>query len=184
MDSLNKLLYQRRSVRDYEDRVVEREKIEKMIEALLLSPTSKGIRSRSLVLVDNKKLIAELSRCKAHGAGFLESAPLALVISADMEKAAAWIEDCSIAAITLQYSAEELGLSSCWIQIRARQREDGGSASDYIKELLHLPQHFEVEAIVAVGYPSRVPPAHEPEELDWASVRYNEYGKPYYPSTE
>ena len=50
----------------------------------------------------------------------LETAPLAVVICADETLNDAWIEDCSIASILLQLTAQSIGLGSCWIQIRNR----------------------------------------------------------------
>jgi nitroreductase len=180
MHKLNEMLKKRRSIRSYTSHPVPKELVDSMLEALLLSPTSKGIASRSTVVVDDREKISRLAACKAHGSSFLETAPLAIVIAADTGKAAAWIEDCSIAAITLQYAAEELGLGSCWIQVRERQSPDGGPASAYIRRELDLPEHVEVEAVVAVGYPAETLPPRSPDSLDRASVRYNGYGRAYF----
>ena len=182
MNGLNAMLKKRRSIRSYKPHPVPKEEVDAMLEALMLSPTSKGIASRSVVVVDEEKMIARLAECKAHGSGFLKEAPLAIVIAADTGKAAAWIEDCSIAAITLQYAAEERGLGSCWIQVRERRSPDGESASAYIRRELGLPPHIEVEAVVAVGYPAETLPPRSPESLDRDSVRYNGYENAYFRS--
>jgi nitroreductase len=179
MAALLDLLSRRRSIREYQKVKVEKSLIDTMLRSVLFSPTSKGIASRSIIVVDDPDILASLAECKAHGAGFLSGAPLAFVVAADTEKAAAWIEDASIAAITLQYSAEELGLSSCWIQVRGRKRKDGTEASAYIKELLSLPPQLAVEAVVAVGYPGESLSPHGENELDKESIRLNGYEKPY-----
>lgn len=179
MNTLEEMLCSRRSIRTYEKKPVEPEKIRYMLKSALFSPTSKGIQSRSIIVADDPQLLSTLSRSKEHGADFLAEAPLAFVVAADTEKAAAWIEDCSIAAITLQYAAEELGLGSCWIQIRRRYTPDGISASEYIKERLSLPDHFEVEAIVSAGHPTESLKPHSDNELPWESIRYNEYSRPF-----
>jgi nitroreductase len=180
MKSQIDMLTKRRSVRSYQNTPVEKELVDTMVRAALLSPTSKGIHSRCITVVDDPGTIATLAECKAHGADFLPGAPLALVVAADTERASAWIEDASIAAITIQYAAEELGLSSCWIQIRGRTRNDGVMASDYIKRTLSLPESMEVEVIVSVGYAAETLEPHSDDELSWDSIRYNSYQKPYF----
>ena len=182
MNGLDSMLKKRRSIRSYKPHSVPKELVDSMLEALLLSPTSKGIASRSIIVVDEEEKLSRLAACKAHGSDFLKEAPLGIVIAADTEKAAAWIEDCSIAAITLQYAAEELGLGSCWIQVRERQSPDGGTASDYIRGELGLPAQFEVETIISVGYPAETLPPHSPDSLDRSALHYNGYGERFYRS--
>jgi nitroreductase len=180
MTSFHDLLLRRRSVREYLPQALTEQQIDSLVEAALLSPTAKSIGARTVTVVDDPRLISELSRCKPHGASFLAGAPIAFVISADVERAAAAVEDSSIAAITLQYAAEELGLGSCWIQIRGRFAEDGRSSGQYVGELLHLPDTQEVEAIIAVGSPAETLPPQSPESLDRSAVRRNTYEHEYY----
>ncbi|MFO7849693.1 MAG: nitroreductase family protein [Spirochaetia bacterium] len=180
MESFNSLLLSRRSVRAYKDTPVKTEDVEKLIKAALLGPTAKDIPSVTLVVVDDRELLNTLSQCKPHGSDFVADAPLAFVVAGDTAKSVAWIEDTSIACITLQYAAEDLGLSSCWAQIRERKTEAGSSSSEYIKAKCGLPDHFEVEAIITVGYPDETIPPHKEEKLSWEDVYLNSYKKPYF----
>jgi len=68
------LLRQRRSVRKFQQRAVESEKIALLTEALLRAPTSRNLQPGQFVIVDDPQLIQGLSRSKAHGTGFLETA--------------------------------------------------------------------------------------------------------------
>lgn len=54
------------------------------------------------------------------GAAFLADAAMAVVVMADPLASDVWIEDASIASIMIQLQAEDLGLGSCWIQVRER----------------------------------------------------------------
>jgi nitroreductase len=47
-----------------------------------------------------------------------------------------------------------LGLGSCRIQVRNRMHDEQVSAGQYIQHLLGIPEHIEVESIVAIGYPA------------------------------
>jgi len=166
----------RRSIRSFQDRAVEKEKIGMLVEAALRAPSSRGIYPWEFVVVSERDLLEKLSKSKPHGAAFLKNAPLAFVISADPEKCDVWIEDAAIASAFIHIAAASLELGSCWIQIRNRPHDDTRSASRYIGELLRLPKRLEVLSIVAVGYPAEEKPPHRKEDLLYGQVHYNRYG--------
>jgi nitroreductase len=125
--------------------------------------------------VDERETISALSRCKPHGAGFLATAPLAIVIVGDTSLSDTCIEDCSIAAITLQYAAESVDLKSCWCQIRLRDHGGGKSAEGYVRETMGIPENYLVECIVGVGYGAEEKTPHDYDSLDWGKVYYNKF---------
>lgn len=169
------ILRNRRSVRQFEDRPIEQEKIELLTEALVRSPSSRSINPWEFIVVQDREIIRELSRCKPHGAGFLAGAPLAVVIMGDTERSDTCVEDCSIAAITLQYGAESLGLRSCWCQIRMRRHAGQRSSEDYVRKLLEIPDHFLVECIIGIGYPAEAKKPHDRGGLDWEKIRHDRF---------
>lgn len=152
MKSFIDLIQQRRSCRLYEEKQVTQEQVETLKKALLWAPTSKNNRPWEFVFVTNPDTLKQLSMTKPHGANFMASAPLAVVILADSTKSDVWIEDTAVAATLLQMTAEDLGLGSCWIQIRSRQHESGQLASDVVKTILNAPAHLEVASIISIGY--------------------------------
>jgi nitroreductase len=148
------LLRNRRSIRKYDRRKIEPEKIELLKEALLRAPSSRGINPWHFIFVDEPQLLLKLSQCKPHGAAFLKNAPLGLVVCGDEQASDVWVEDCSIAAIIGQLTAHSLGLGSCWIQVRNRFYDAATASETYIQNLLSLPAHMRVECLLAVGYPA------------------------------
>ena len=171
------LVQKRRSIRQYLERPVEKEKIEGLIEAALRSPSSRGFNPWEFIVVTDRDLLAKLSTAKPHGASFLKNAPLGIVVCADPEKCDAWIEDASIASIFLHLAAESLELGSCWIQIRMRMHDQTKTAQEYVQELLNIPGNLNVEAMIAIGYPAESKPPHRKENLQYEKVHYNEYGR-------
>lgn len=169
------LLRNRRSVRSFEDKAVEIEKIQTLKEALLRSPSSRAINPWEFIIVYETQTLEQLARCKPHGASFLSDAPLGFVILGDTSRSDTCIEDCSIAAITLQYSAESVGLASCWCQVRLREHDESGSAEEYVKEILGVPDRFMVECIIALGYPKQKHSPHSYESLEWGKIRENRF---------
>jgi nitroreductase len=168
------LLRSRRSIRRFEDRPVEKEKIDMLMEAALRSPSSRGFNPWEFVVVTEPDLIARLSKAKPHGASFLKNAPLAVVVCADPERSDVWVEDASIAAIILHLAATDLGLGSCWIQIRLREHDAQQSAQEYIAGLLGLKKGIAVESIMAIGYPKEEKPGHPKSSLLFDKVRFAE----------
>ena len=171
------LLRSRRSIRHYEDRPVEADKIDLLVEAALRSPSSRGFIPWSFVVVRERETLAALARAKPHGASFLAGAPLAVVICADPSVSDVWVEDASIAALNLHLAATDLGLGSCWIQLRRRDHAEGGSCRDYVAEKLGLPEGMEVLAIMAIGHPREEKRSHPPESLQQEKVSWERFGQ-------
>ncbi len=169
------LLRQRRSIRKFKAQPVEAEKIELLCEALLRSPTSRNFRPWEFVVVDDPQLLQQLKAAKAHGTSFFATAPLAVVVAANPEVSDVWVEDCSIAAIDVQLAAEELGLKSCWAQLRLRPHTEAQSASEYVRQLVGLPDGYEVPMVIAIGYGDEVKEGHSKESLPAEKLHRNRY---------
>jgi len=164
------LLYSRRSIRKYTAQSIEPEKIEKLIEAALLSPTSRNREAWEFVVVTDKGTLNKLSVSKPGTAIMLTDAPLAIVVCGNPLDSDAWIEDCSIAAIIIQLTAHFLGLGSCWLQMRGRMHEGQISSSEYIKKTLALPEHLEIECIISIGYPDETKKKRDKSQLSFNKV--------------
>jgi len=173
------LIRKRRSIRKYQDKPVEREKIDLLVEAALRSPSSRGYNPWRFIVVTEPDLLVRLSGTKPHGSTFLKGAPLGIVVCGDGEKSDMWIEDCSIACTFIQLAAESLGLGSCWIQVRGRKHSDTVSADAYISELLDIPKGLSVESIIAVGYPGESKNPHPGDELQVEKVHLNAFDVPF-----
>jgi len=171
------LLRSRRSIRRFQERPVEKEKVDILIEAALRSPSSRGLNPWEFVVVQNKETLVRLSQAKPHGASFLENVSLAIVVCADPEKCDVWVEDCSIAAILLHLAATDLGLGSCWVQIRLREHTSGRLAEACVVELLDLKPGMVVEAIIAIGYPAEILAGHSRSSLLDDKVSFERYGQ-------
>ncbi len=170
------LLRSRRSIRKFEERAIEQEKIDLLVEAALRSPSSRGFNPWEFVVVDTPELMRQLSLAKPHGASFLSKAPLAIAVCADPGKSDVWVEDVSIAAVILHLAATDLGLGSCWIQLRKREHDAAQSASEYAAQVLGLPEGMTVSSIMAIGYPAQRPAPHPKESLQRKKVSVNRYG--------
>ncbi|MDY0390121.1 MAG: nitroreductase family protein [Desulfobulbus oligotrophicus] len=171
------LLRVRRSIRRFTDQPIEPEKVSLLVEAALRAPSSKGINPWEFIVVTEQSMLEQLAVAKAHSAGFLAGAPLAIVVCADSTKSDVWVEDAAIATTLIHLQAADLGLGSCWVQIRLRQREDGTDAQLYLADVLGLPPNMMVLAIVGIGYPVQSKEGHPPSSLGLNQVSYERFGQ-------
>ena len=171
------LLRARRSIRRFKDQPVEQEKLDLLLEAALRAPSSKGNNPWEFIVVTDREKLVKLSVAKAHGAALLNGVPLAIVVCADPAKSDVWIEDAAIAATLIHLEATDLGLGSCWVQFRLRQREDATSSQAYLTDLLSLPEGMMVLAIIGIGYPMDSKTGHPQASLCCNQVSYERFGQ-------
>jgi len=169
------ILRKRRSIRHYAPQAIEPEVLDLLKEAVLRSPSSRGIDPWEFVFVTDKPLLEALSTAKPHGAHFLRDAALGVAVLGDEAKADTWIEDCAIASIILQLACESLNLGSCWVQIRLRPHDQERSAEERVRQILRIPSHLRVESIISIGYPAKSLAGHARETLKDHTIRTNTY---------
>ncbi len=168
------LLKKRRSVRNFLDRPIEEAKINQIIAALQYLPSSRSIFPTEFIVVDDKKILKRLSTCRYTGASFIEQAPLAIVVNADSVKSDIWVEDASIASTFILFSAVEIGLAGCWVQIRKRKK--GKIFSDgIISGILIIPPNYSVESIIAIGYADTIPIKEKKKQFNPEKIYKNQF---------
>lgn len=173
------LIEKRRSIRKFTAETIDSEKIDRLKEAALRAPSSRGLNPWEFVFITDRELLEDLARAKPHGASFISNAALGIVICADPARSDVWVEDASIATIYLHLAAEALGLGSCWIQIRKRMHSENTTAEAFIAQALDLPSHLSVEAMVAIGHPAEKKSPHDRGTLQMEKVFLNRYGNPF-----
>ncbi|MCM1522417.1 MAG: nitroreductase family protein [Muribaculaceae bacterium] len=173
--NIHELLIKRRSIRRYTPEKIDADSVRLILEAALLSPTSKSARAWTPVVVENPEIIASMAGCKAAGAVSLKSAPLAVVMAVDSTKSEAWIEDASIAAFAMQLQAADLGLGSCWIQVWNRYTPDGVPSEEYIRELLGIPETSPVLCVLTFGHPAEERKTQDTEKLKWENIHIDKW---------
>ena len=70
---------------------------------------------------------------------------------------------------------DELGLGSCWVQVRGRYGENGESAEDFVRELLNIPLPMQVLAIIALGHKAETKTPFDPEKAAWEKVHIGQW---------
>lgn len=175
MSNFQDLLIQRRSIRRYKDELLQPEETEKILMAALLSPTSKNSHSWQFVVVEDKEMLNKLSKCKPQSASFIADCALAVVVLGNPLVSDVWVEDASIASIAMQLQAEDIGVGSCWVQVRERDFDENIPSPDYVRQLLEVPMPYEVLSIVAFGKKQKERRPNDVEALPWENVHIGRF---------
>ncbi|MDE6269901.1 MAG: nitroreductase family protein [Muribaculaceae bacterium] len=170
MDKLHQLFIERHSIRRYTDQPVDADAVRLILQAALLSPSSKSKRPWQFVVVENRETLDRLATCKDFGTKPIATCAFAVTVVVDSNESDCFVEDASIAAAFMQLQATELGLGACWIQVRNRFTADGTPAEDIVRETLGIPEHLTVECIVTVGHKNEERRPVDPDKLLWEKV--------------
>ncbi len=175
MTDFSDLVQRRRSHRKYQPSEVCADDVRLILRAALMSPTSKNARAWHFVVVDDGVKLQQLADAKDMGARFLEKAAFAVVVCANPLETDCWVEDCSVAAISMQYQAEELGVGSCWAQMRGRGLPDGTAATQVVRGIVGLPDDMEVLCVVGFGLKAEERKLQNEDKLKWENVHLNQF---------
>ena len=175
MADFKTLAQMRRSHRKFTDEELGAEDVKLILRAALMAPTSKGQRSWQFVVVDDKLDLEKLSDAKDLGGQFIKGAAMAVVVLGDPMQNDCWVEDGSIAAISMQYQAEDLGLGSCWVQMRGRGLSDGTTADTVIRGILDIPENLNVLCVIAFGHKADERKPQNEDKLKWENVHIGKY---------
>ena len=108
----------------------------------------------------------------------IRDSALAVVVLANVMESDVWVEDASIASIYMQLQAEDLGLGSCWCQIRNRQMEDDTDAAHYVRGLLDVPYQLDVLSIIGIGYKDQERKPFDESHLQWEKIHLGTFRMP------
>lgn len=140
----------RYSVRSYKADMIEKEKLNYILESGRVSPTACNFQPQKIYVVKDAENLAKLNTvCR-----FTFGAPVVLVIGYDTERdwknkrvggIGSGETDAAIVTTHMMLAAWEQGIGSCWV---------GAFSPDKISEVLELPSSVRVTALMPMGYPS------------------------------
>ena len=152
-----RVVEKRRSVRAFQDKPLEAEKLERLFETIDLAPSAGNIQGYEVFCVDRRELKDGLTRA-AWGQGFIQEAPTVLIFCSHPARSSGrygrrgeelyCIQDATIAATYAMLTATAPGLATCWV-----------GAFDEVEaaRTLGLPEGLRPIIILPVGYPAGEP---------------------------
>lgn len=150
--NVHEAIRSRRSVREYSSRPIPPESLQKLRDALRFAPSACNIQPWKFLLVTDDRTRHQLGHVASEQT-FISPAPLIVVACGFPEDAYPRMGghgnsvdiDVAIALDHLTLAAVAEGLGTCWI---------GAFDEQKVKELLHIPPHVKVVAMMPVGFPN------------------------------
>ncbi len=151
----------RYSCRKYDDRPIEQDKLDRIVEAVRLAPSAKNLQDWRLVIVRDRETRVKLAAA-ANDQKFLEDAGAVIIACSNSDhvmrcgQAIAPI-DVAIALEHVCLQATELGLATCWI---------GSFYPDKVRPIVGIPDDVVIIELMALGYPAdtQKEPKREPAD--------------------
>ena len=156
MNPTLQFIFNRRSVRQYEDREIPPEMLNDILEAAMAAPSAVAKDPWHFLLIRERKTLDKITKILPNGQ-MLRQAPAAVVVCGDINKAnlnevSYLLQDLSAAVENMLLAATALGLGSCWLGMHPRPDRMGG-----IRSLFALPENIIPMCGVALGWPAENP---------------------------
>lgn len=159
----------RRSIRSYDSKPVEKEKIEAVLEAARIAPSARNRQKWQFIIVTDPA-VKEKMVDACNNQPSVKQAP-AVIVACGQEPGMMSCEqpvdtiDVSIAFSFIILKAYEEGLGTCWL---------GNFNKDKVKAALNIPEDVSVVAVTPIGYPSENPDAKPRKSLD-EIIKWDKY---------
>ncbi|OQX94869.1 hypothetical protein B6I21_08385 [candidate division KSB1 bacterium 4572_119] len=176
-NSIFEIIKSRRSIRKYKEKSVDREKIDKCLEAARLAPSAENVQPWRFIVLDDPELKNRFAEKVFTGiyspTKFAGKAPVIIVMLARLDILANRIGkqiqgihyyfiDVGIAGEHLALQAQELGLGTCWI---------GWFNPRKARKFLKIPKGYKIVSLMSLGYPaeekSTVEKRHTFDKVVW-----------------
>ena len=143
-------IFNRRSIRKYENRPIEKEKIEKLLRAAMQAPSAANQQPWEFLVIEDKEVLKKLAQTSPYSKMVADSAVTFILLSRKEGLLAPGCvpQDMGAAAENLLLQAVDLGLGAVWLGVASIEER-----MSYIKELFNLPENIEAFALIPVGYP-------------------------------
>lgn len=156
----------RKSVREYSDKEITQDVLDKLIRAGMAAPSSRDRRPWHFIIVSDKAVLESLGS-QLRNAACLVGADKAIVVCGDEELSDnCWFIDCSAVTQNILIAAESMGLGAVWTAVYPYD-----DRAEIANKAFNLPENIHAFAIIPLGYPLG---ENKPKDkFDESRIRYN-----------
>ncbi len=143
MDAIE-ALEKRRSIREYKNKPIPRETLEKIVDAARFAPTARNVQPWEFIIITQPETLKKIADL-AENARFLAQACAGIAVFCNDTKY--YLEDGCAATGNILLAATAYSIGSCWV---------AGDKKPYcsqVASLLNVPPSFKLVSLVALGYP-------------------------------
>ena len=156
-------IVKRRSIRAYQPKAIEPEKLQRVMEAGRLAPTASNAQQWKIIIVEDEVMRHQLVDAASPHQAWLKQAPVILAACAlrpdDVMRCGhpPSLIDLSIVLDHISLQAVREGLGTCWI---------GSFYQDKAKKVLKIPENIQIVELMSLGYPVYIPSPPSRKPLD------------------
>ena len=147
-----KEIFIRRSIRNYSEKRIEDEKIDKLLRAAMQAPSAANQRPWEFIVIRERNMLDKLSKTHLYSKMIKESS-VCLLLVGNLKRTVFpefWQQDMSAAAQNILLEATHLGLGAVWIGIAPIE-----DRMNYLQEILELDNNIQPFCLIPLGYPKR-----------------------------
>ena len=145
-------IFNRASVRSFDGRKIEPEKVELLLKAAMAAPSACNQQPWEFVVVTEPAVLTKLSECSPY-AGCLRQAPLGIAVCMRTEglRAPDYAQiDASAATENILLEAVHLGLGAVWLG-----SAPGKERMEAVRQVIQAPETIQPFCLIACGYPDK-----------------------------
>ena len=144
MDAIEALKL-RRSIREYKDKTIPKDILEKIVEAARFAPTARNVQPWEFIVITKPETLKKIAELAENGRFVAEARACIAIFCSDTKY---YLEDGCAATENLLLAATAKGIASCWV---------AGDKKPYcsqISNLLNAPAALKLVSLIALGYPT------------------------------
>jgi nitroreductase len=147
MDSRLRLIFSRRSIRQYTSQPVTEDDITGLLQAAMAAPSGSNRKPWHFVVVTDRATLQDLAAAHPYGK-MLAHAPVAIAVCGVPATSKWWVQDCSAATENILLGVTSLGLGGVWVGCYgAPDRERA------VARILEIPHGIRVLSLISIGHP-------------------------------
>lgn len=163
-------IYERRSVRKYLDKPVDKKTVEEILKAGMYAPSAVNKQPWHFIVCDTREAVERVHKLHPYST-MLKTAPVCILVFGDTDLEFCpgfYITDCSAATENILLAAKALGLDTCWLGIYPHKDMQEAFSKEF-----NLPKNIIPFAAIALGYGDEK--KELPERFDAKKIHYNKW---------
>jgi nitroreductase len=164
MDERLKIIFSRRSIRQYTDEPLSETEIQSLLEAGMAAPSASNKKPWHFIVVIDRQTLRALADLHPYGK-MLPSAAACIAVCGDPALSDLWTVDCAAATENILIAAAGLGLGAVWLGVHGRPERERA-----LCELLGIPEQIGLLSLVSIGHPAEAKEArtqYDPDRRHW-----------------
>lgn len=165
MDDILKIIRKRRSIRVFQEKSINQENLERIVDAARFAPTARNVQPWEFVVIADRGRLRELAGLAENGRFLSQAAACIAVFCSDTKY---YLEDGCAATCNILLAAAALGIGSCWV---------AGDKKPYcpqVSAMLKAPSGMKLVSLIALGYPQDKGAFDEAAKRPFAEVVHRE----------